>query len=70
MRHHVVPRIYFFSPDDSCPLPLKCIDVHREPVTFEKADKHIEEYWDGSEDCNKAWSGRWTGMTRSFKSSI
>ena len=64
-RHHVEPRVKFYSPrEESFPFPLKYIDVSRTTHTnlHVKEEKRIDDYWnvDGSKDL----SGPWTGFTQ------
>ena len=65
VRHHLTPRTSLFMPDQSAPIPLKWIDVHRLTVTSitEKGEKHIEDYWDGEPSCCKELSEPWVGAT-------
>ena len=55
-RHHVEPRVKLYSPrEESCPIPLKYIDVTRTTHTNldVKQEKRIDDYWniDGSQTC-------------------
>ena len=60
-RHHVEPRVKLYSPRESCPIPLKYIDVSRSTRTNSdvKQEKRIDEYWniDGSRDLSDLWTG-------------
>ena len=54
-RHHVEPRVQFYSPrEEPFPIPLKYIDVTRTTHTNwdVKQEKRIDDYWniDGSRD--------------------
>ena len=65
VRHHLVPRFALYQPDETCPIPLKFLDVHRETKTDlpEKAYKNIKDYWDGTPmDCREL-SDAWVGQT-------
>ena len=64
-RHHVEPRVKFYSPrEESSPIPLKYIDVSRTTHTNLDVmqERRIDDYWniDGSRDL----SGSWTGFTQ------
>ena len=61
-RHHVEPRVKFYSPrEESFPIPLKYIDVSR--TTRSNLDvmqeRRIDDYWniDGSRDLSDSWTG-------------
>ena len=61
-RHHVEPRVKFYSPrEESFPIPLKYIDVSRTTHTNldVKQEKRIDDYWniDGSRDLSDPWTG-------------
>ena len=61
-RHHVEPRVELYSPrEESCPVPLKIIDVTRTTHTNldVKQEKRIDDYWniDGSRDLSDPWTG-------------
>ena len=61
-RHHVEPRVKFYSPrEESFPIPLKYIDVTRTTHTNldVKQEKRIDDYWniDGSRDLSDPWTG-------------
>ena len=61
-RHHVEPRVTFYSPrQESFPIPLKYIDVSRTTHTNldVKQEKRIDDYWniDGSRDLSDPWTG-------------
>ena len=61
-RHHVEPRIKLYRPrEETCPIPLKCIDVSRTTHTNldVKLEKRIDDYWniDGSRDLSDPWTG-------------
>ena len=61
-RHHVEPRVKNYSPrEESCPVPLKYIDVTRTTHTNldVKLEKRIDDYWniDGSQDLSDPWTG-------------
>ena len=61
-RHHVEPRVELYSPrEESCPIPLKYIDVSRTTRTNldVKQERHIDDYWniDGSRDLSDSWTG-------------
>ena len=64
-RHHVEPRVKFYSPrEESFPIPLKYIDVTRTAHTNLDVtqEKSIDDSWnlDGSRNL----SDRWTGFTQ------
>ena len=64
-RHHVEPRVKFYSPrEESFLVPLKYIDVSRSTHTNldVKQQSRIDDCWniDGSRDL----SGSWTGFTQ------
>ena len=61
-RHHVEPRVKLYSPrEESCPIPLKYIDVSRttRPNLDVKQERRIDDYWniDGSRDLSDPWTG-------------
>ena len=61
-RHHVEPRVAFYSPrEESFPFSLKYIDVTRTTHTNldVKLEKRIDDYWniDGSRDLSDPWTG-------------
>ena len=61
-RHHVEPRVKFYSPrEESFPIPLKYIDVSRITHTNSdvKQEKRIDDCWnvDGSRDLSDYWTG-------------
>ena len=61
-RHHVEPRVKFYSPrEESFPIPLKFIDVSRTTRTNldVKQERRIDDYWnvDGSRDLSDSWTG-------------
>ena len=61
-RHHVEPRVKFYSPrEESFPIPLKYIDVSRTTHSNldVKQEKRIDDYWniDGSRDLSDLWTG-------------
>ena len=61
-RHHVEPRVKFYSPrEESLPIPLKYIDVTRNTQTNldVKQEKRIDDYCniDGSRDLSDPWTG-------------
>ena len=61
-RHHVEPRVKFYSPrETSFLIPLKYIDVSRNTRTNldVKQEKRIDDYWniDGSRDLSAPWTG-------------
>ena len=61
-RHHVEPRVKFYSPrEESFPIPLKYIDVSRTTYTNldVKQEKRIDDYWNigGSRDLSDPWTG-------------
>ena len=61
-RHHVEPRVKFYSPrEESFPIPLKYIDVSRTTHTNLDVmqEKRIDDYWniDGSRDLSDPWTG-------------
>ena len=61
-RHHVEPRVKLStSREESCPIPLKFIDVTRTTHTNldVKQEKRIDDYWniDGSRDLSDPWTG-------------
>ena len=61
-RHHVEPRVKFYSPrEESFPIPLKYIDASRTTQTNldVKQEKRIDDYWniDGSRDLSDLWTG-------------
>ena len=61
-RHHVEPRVIFYSPtEESFPIPLKHIDVSRTTQTNLDVmqDSRIDDYWniDGSRDLSDSWTG-------------
>ena len=64
-RHHVVPRVNLYVPqEESFPIPLKYIDVTRTTHTSLDVliEKHIEGY--SNLDGEKEVSDGWTGFTR------
>ena len=64
-RHHVVPRVKLYVPkEESCPIPLKYIDISRTSKTALDVmlEKQIEDYW--NVDGEKELSDAWTGFTR------
>ena len=61
-RHHVEPRVKLYSPrEESCPIPLKYIDVSRTARTNldVEQERRIDDYWniDGSIDLSDSWTG-------------
>ena len=65
VRHHIFPREHLYSPGDDCPFPIKWLDVHRETNTnFEASEKHIKDYWDGSNECDVPQFDYWVGYTK------
>ena len=61
-RHHVEPRVKFYSPrEESFPVPLKYIHVSRTTHTNldVKQEERIDDYWniDGSRDLSDPWTG-------------
>ena len=67
VRHHISPRTNLYSPDiNDCPFPVRWLDVHRVTDTDldDAAEKHIEDWWDGSEGSNRALSHPWVGTTK------
>ena len=61
-RHHVEPRVKFYSPrEETFPIPLKFIDVSRTTHTNldVKQEKGIDDYWniDESRDLSDSWTG-------------
>ena len=61
-RHHVEPRVKFYSPrEESFPIPLKYMDVSRTTHTNSdvKQERRIDDYWniDGSRDLSDSWTG-------------
>ena len=61
-RHHVEPRVKLYSPrEESCPIPLKHIDVSRTTHTNLDVmqERRIDDYWnvDGSRDLSDSWTG-------------
>ena len=61
-RHHVEPRVKFYSPkEESFPIPLKYIDVTRTTHTNldVKQEKRIDDYCniDGSRNLSDPWTG-------------
>ena len=61
-RHHVEPRVKLYSPrEESCPFPLKYIDVSRTTHTNldVKQEKRIDDCWniDGSRELSNPWTG-------------
>ena len=61
-RHHVVPRVKLYVPqEESFPVPLKYTYVTRRTNTSLDVlmEKHIEDYWnvDGERELSDAWTG-------------
>ena len=61
-RHHVEPRVKFYSPrEESFPIPLRYIDASRTTHTNldVKQERRIDGYWniDGSRDLSDPWTG-------------
>ena len=61
-RHHVVPRVKLFLPNEaSFPIPLEYIDVTRTTCTsFDvMLEKFIDDFWneDGYRELSHMWSG-------------
>lgn len=54
-----------FQPDESVPVPLKYIDVHRTTKTSvgDIKDVRINDWWDGSSNDPRELSEPWTGTT-------
>ena len=64
-RHHVEPRVKFYSPrEESFPIPLKYIDVSRTTRTNLDVmqERRIDDYW--NIDGLRNLSDSWTGFTR------
>ena len=64
-RHHVEPRVKLYSPrEESCPIPLKYIDVSRTTHTNldVKQEKRIDDFW--NIDGSREFSDLWTGFTQ------
>ena len=64
-RHHVEPRVKFYSPrEESFRMPLKYIDVTRTTRTNldVKQEKRIDDYWNIDE--SRDFSDSWTGFTQ------
>ena len=60
--HHEELRVKLYVPrEESCPIPLKYIDVSRTTHTNldVKQEKRIDDYWniDGSRDLSDPWTG-------------
>ena len=68
-RHHLQPRKELYQPDDSAPIPLKYIDVHRFTKVFNKGEEvdmgqsRITDWWDGSSLDRRELDKEWTGTT-------
>ena len=63
--HHVEPRVELFVPgEESCPIPLKCIDVTR--TTYTSLDVMLEKQFDDNWKVvgERQLSAAWTGFTR------
>ena len=63
-RHHVEPRVKLYRPrEETCPIPLKCIDVSRTTHTNLDVmqESRIDDYW--NIDVSKDLSDSWTGFT-------
>ena len=61
-RHHVEPRVKFYSPrEESFPIPLKYIDVSKTTHTNLDVmlERRIDDCWniDGSRDLSDSWTG-------------
>ena len=58
-RHHVVPRVELYVPQETFPVPTKYIDVTRTTHTSPDVllEKHIEDCWnvDGERELSDAW---------------
>ena len=64
-RHHVVPRVKLYVPqEETFPIPTKYIDVTRTTHTsFDVLmEKHMEDFW--NVDGARKLSDAWTGFTR------
>ncbi len=60
-RHHIHPWYNLFQPDETCPFPLKWLDVHRQTETNleEQAEHVIEDYFDETEASERSLSNPW-----------
>ena len=64
-RHHVEPRVKLYRPrEETCPVPLKYIDVARATHTTLDVtqESRIDDYW--NIDVSKDLSDSWTGFTQ------
>ena len=65
VRHHVEPRLDLYSPDDTCPMPLKSVDVHGVTKTNlgDISEHSITDWWGNVSSPGRTLSKPWTGTT-------